>query len=176
MSTSLEVHRIDNYTIPDRYGTSELHLLSKDPDWVFAYWEVTQAQRSKFLDILSSEAREKSCWKLKLNNLSNRTFGFHDVDIDTPSWYINTRCPDSLVSADLGLYLPDGIFLPVLSSNIVYTSRNVVSNILNTYYINIFDMVKEGRKKHNFMEFGTCPVSTSGSEAYFGISSYNLFN
>ncbi|HHU63938.1 MAG TPA: DUF4912 domain-containing protein [Clostridiales bacterium] len=174
MSTSLEVHRIDSYAISNTYGTNELHLLPKDPEWVFAYWEVTQHKKDEFLDMLSPDIKEKGCWKLKINNLSNGTFSLHDVDIDTSSWYIHTCNPDSLVSSDLGLYLPNGLFISLLSSNIIYTSRNAPSNVANVYYINIFDKMKEYGKKYLFKGLGY--ISTSGSEAYFGVSSYNLFN
>ncbi len=122
-------------SLPLYYGEDRLVLLPRDPYWLFAYWEVSRATRQ----FLESEA-QKSWESLELllriyrfNQETNEEESHFDIQI-TPSadnWYIKAGVPNKKYRVELGCLLPDKGFKPILTSNMVTTPRDTLSEIID---------------------------------------------
>lgn len=114
--------------LPSSYGRDKLVLQVRDPWWIHAYWELGSVTIGRFKGELGEEFF-KSRRVLRVYDVSNIIFNganahkFFDIHIDehATSWYIDTQGPGRSWCVDYGLLLPDGRFITILRSNIVYT-------------------------------------------------------
>lgn len=109
--------------IPDTYGRDTLRLMARDPEWVFAYWELTperiQQLRSRF-----SNLHERT-WELKLTNLKTGEVEHIAIFLGACNWYLHVK-PRGVYQAELG-FRDGGLFIKVLDSNPVRTPADAIS-------------------------------------------------
>ena len=110
--------------VPDVYGRDVLRMVARDPEWLFAYWEVTP-QRLRQLLPKPRGARDVS-WHLKLVNLAGGSERLIPILHAAKSWYVPVR-PCNRYRAELG-FMNHRRFVPVLTSNIVRTPANALSS------------------------------------------------
>ncbi|MCX7049370.1 MAG: DUF4912 domain-containing protein [Candidatus Sumerlaeota bacterium] len=113
--------------LPERYNETKLLLLPRDPDWVFAYWEVAYHDRQNF------KATDDNM-RLRLYDVTDVEFtgsnahSFVDIAIGSSSnWYLRLPASDRHWVADLGVVAPDGTFRTIIRSNTIMPPRNSVS-------------------------------------------------
>lgn len=115
--------------IPSEYDDTRIVLLVRDPEWVYAYWEISQSDRARHG--LRRGRRERQL-VLRIYDLAGRRIGgrpaFHDVAVDPDgnNWYVRLA-PGRDFAADLGTYDQLGRFVAVAASNPIRTPRNVPS-------------------------------------------------
>lgn len=124
-----------NEALPQYYGKDRLVLLPKDPNWIFAYWELNPGTRRQI------ENRVQKPWNLldlnlrvhRLQMLEEKEEDFFDIRIvpSADNWYINTNGPDRKYFVELGVFLEGGHFLSILQSNTVTTPRDDISDIID---------------------------------------------
>ncbi len=109
----------EQYSLPQRYGTDRLVLMARDPQWVYAYWEMTH---EKYRQAMEKHVAE---W-----GLSRPALRLYDVTPGLPArehmdvvvgenagdWYIHVDRPRHTLVAELGRLYPGG-FVPLLRSN-----------------------------------------------------------
>ncbi|MGE5197484.1 MAG: DUF4912 domain-containing protein [Deltaproteobacteria bacterium] len=127
-SVAVKVPRIMPQELPRGYGRDRIVLQVRDPWWLHAYWEVVSQTydrlRSELGDILYRAKRV-----LRIYDVSHIVFNgknahrYFDIDVgpDATNWYIDTGGPGRSWCVDLGFLLPDGRFIMIARSNVVYT-------------------------------------------------------
>jgi hypothetical protein len=113
--------------LPQSYDETQVTLLVRDPEWVFAFWEVSgrDRQRNGVTD----------------GNLVLRLYDVTDVEFDgtnahsqfdiavggSSNWYVRVPDSDRQWLAELGRVDTDGAFTVLARSNAVATPRSTVS-------------------------------------------------
>jgi hypothetical protein len=113
----------ERFLFPESYHVNRVRLLVKDPDWIFAYWDVDP----KSLEAIGNGVGERA---MALARLSLRVADPHhggSTDILLPAgarwWYVRTDSAARSYRAELGVMLPSGEFRRLAESNVVTTPR-----------------------------------------------------
>ncbi|MDI6641090.1 MAG: DUF4912 domain-containing protein [Elusimicrobiota bacterium] len=130
-----EVRRVEE--LPTEYGDVKIALLSRDPYWMFAYWEVNQATRE---ELKRRYGDAEQC--LRVYDVTGIEFNGKNAhkqfDItlteDANNWYINVPEVNRSWCVEFGLRLSDGTFIPVVRSNVVNMPRYGVSPITDSQW------------------------------------------
>jgi hypothetical protein len=111
-----ELRQVDAHLpqLPDGYGQDRLVLLPRDPNWMYAYWDLQGSSREA--------AREQGG-----QNLALRLYEYHDDQLEpmaehwvqevSRSWYLPVPSPGQSYLLELGYRKADGGWLPLLTSN-----------------------------------------------------------
>ena len=124
---------------PANYGKTQLNLLVRDPEWLYAYWEITATAQTEFSRQFG-DAWNISKPTLRVYDVSDGDEnGYYDIQIQdyADSWYIHVGKPNHSFFVDLGRVLPDGRFYCIARSNLVTTPSNCVSEIIDPNWIPI---------------------------------------
>ncbi|MCX7964831.1 MAG: DUF4912 domain-containing protein [Candidatus Sumerlaea chitinivorans] len=119
--------------LPSEYGDTKIVLLVRDPEWVYAYWEINDAVRAEYNLPRHGHSRRMV---IRLYNITGRNWPtenahyFFDIDISpyANNWYIKVPEPDQQWVAELGTFDERGEYLPIVQSNIVRTPRDRMSD------------------------------------------------
>lgn len=121
--------------LPSYYGVDRLVLLTRDPYWLFTYWEVTPATKQQ----LENEGRRP--WEhlnlaLRVKrydaDMNNEETCYHiPVDSHGSNWHIEVGVPDRWYTVELGGQIPEKGFVPLLCSNAAKTPRDQISNVID---------------------------------------------
>lgn len=159
------VAKPDMPEIPWHYGLDRLVLMVRDPDWIFAYWEITATKQEEFNRQYGPHAWETTKPVLRVYDVTGiKSFSgtnannYLDISIsDTiESWHIEVGRPESSFCVDLGRIFPDGRFVTLLRSNIVHTPSVSVSNLLDEEWMWIDGIYKTITHLHQ----GSSPMMT----------------
>ncbi|ADI01430.1 MAG TPA: DUF4912 domain-containing protein [Syntrophothermus lipocalidus] len=114
--------------LPRYYHDVRLTLLVRDPEWLYAYWEIApdrwEAIRHSYGDLATYD---NIC--LRILELSDPRSHF-DIRVKSlvGDWHIHVGKPNTPYYGILGLLTPSG-FLPITVSNAVMTPRNDISTL-----------------------------------------------
>ena len=115
---------LDLEELPETYGVDECEVLFKDPFWVFAYWEVTEAGISSARAQLGQSAQSS---KLVLRMFTTvpgpEGVDRQTQDVDLP-WnhgrrYMQAPRPGAHLRVAVGLLSGEGYFAPIAHSSLV---------------------------------------------------------
>ena len=124
---------------PQNYGKNQLTLLVRDPEWLHAYWEITdevQGEFSKQFGDLWNDSRAM----LRIYDVTGgEQLLFKDIQIQdyAGSWYIHVGSSNHTFFVDLGRLLPDGRFYRIARSNSVTTPSNCISDVIDPNWVPI---------------------------------------
>ena len=120
------------YELPGGYGEDRLVLLVRDPHWMFAYWELTLANIENLRQSLNGKFADKN---LTLRMFVNNDREFYDINVYSAgirgNWYINVGKPDTSYFAQVGYQGLDGRFYPLVTSNVVKTPSDRISDVID---------------------------------------------
>jgi len=113
----------DRFLFPETYGVNRVRLLVRDPEWIFAYWDVSPAGMKDLGKSLGERALALS--RLTLRVLDPVSGGSSDILLPPGArwWYIRTDSARRTYRAELGVTLPSGEFRRLAESNTVVTPR-----------------------------------------------------
>lgn len=124
--------------LPQKYGKDEIVLLVKDPYWLYAYWELSDAKKEELKKRFGLSAWEKSHPLLRVYDLTNNPYDFlhapfFEIAITemADNWYIHTGRPCSTFCVDLGRWFPEYGFITIARSNIVTTPADRPSEVID---------------------------------------------
>jgi len=113
----------ERFIFPESYGVNRVRLLVKDPEWLFAHWDVDP-------DIFASVRRDLGERAVALSRLTLRVSDPVDGGAATillpkgvRGWYFRADSAPRSYRAELGITLPTGEFRPLAASNTVGTPR-----------------------------------------------------
>lgn len=104
--------------LPKGYGQDRLTALVKDPDWLYAYWEITPRLRFDFEKQQGAKAWETSQPVLRVYDQTAATYWDVSIDDFAASWYIEATAPRHTLFLEYGRYVND-LYYPLLTSNLV---------------------------------------------------------
>ncbi len=122
--------------IPNTYGIDRLVLMARDPEWLFAYWEISATKQDLFKSKHGEESWEKTNPVLRVYDITGVDFdgsnanSYTDIAVndDADNWHIRVGTPNRTFCVDLGRMFPNGHFVTLLRSNIVWTPRATLSD------------------------------------------------
>jgi hypothetical protein len=118
--------------LPDSYGTKKLFLVARDPNILFAYWDLSPVQYQE-------AARAAHDGKVFLEVYvpgEGRVQQVHVWDSHR-NWYLQVNRPDTTFVAQLGYYRPDGGFEVLARSAEVRTPRDTLSHDTSARFVTV---------------------------------------
>jgi len=113
----------ERFLFPETYGINRVRLLVRDPEWIFAYWDVSPAAMRELGKSLGERALALS--RLTLRVVDPVSGGSTDILLPAGArwWYVRTDSARRTYRAELGVTLPSGEFRRLAESNTVVTPR-----------------------------------------------------
>lgn len=133
------------YELPQRYGSTRVVLMVRDPYWIHAYWEIAEDISDMVTMALGPEGWLTSKKALRVHDVTDIEFDGNNahksINIDigehADNWYINVERPNRSYCAELGLIGKDGRFVCLSRSNTVKTPRAGVSEVIDEEWMTI---------------------------------------
>jgi hypothetical protein len=113
----------ERFVFPETYGENRVRLLVKDPQWLFAHWDVNPETLAGLGGELGPRAAELSKLTLKVFDPANGGESVILLPGGVRSWYIRADSRRRAYRAELGVTLPSGEFRVLAESNTVVTPR-----------------------------------------------------
>ncbi len=113
----------ERFLFPETYGVNRVRLLVRDPEWLFAYWDVSPDMMKDMRKSLGERTLAVS--RLTLRIMDPVSGGSSDVLLPAGArwWYVRADSTPRSYKAELGLTLPSGEFRRLAESNTVVTPR-----------------------------------------------------
>ena len=118
-----KVFEEERFLFPESYGVNRVRLLVRDPEWIFAYWDVSASAMNDLGKSLGERALALS--RLTLRVIDPVSGGSSDILLPPGArwWYVRTDSARRTYRAELGVILPSGEFRRLAESNTVVTPR-----------------------------------------------------
>jgi uncharacterized protein len=154
--------------LPDTYGDTLIVLLPRDPQWIFAYWEISDGTKEDLKKKYGGNIFQKSKPAIRVYDVTNVNFNGNNanrsfdifVTPEAKNWYIYVGMPKRNYCADLGLLVDDGVFITLARSNVVATPAGGISDIYDEQWM----LVKEDFEKLMKLS-GIDKIGASSAEA-----------
>jgi hypothetical protein len=135
---------VDRSELPVHYDRTGVSLIARDPDSVYAYWEISPSSLREVKSKLG-EAYKNSIRTLRMLDITGIDFngtnakGQFDIDLDpkAQSRYIILPNDNATVCADLGLKTAEGVFYPLARSNMISTPSANESDCMDTTWVKV---------------------------------------
>ena len=122
-TTAARVFEDERFLFPETYGVDRVRLLVKDPEWLFAYWDVSASA----VDALRRELGERGLALTRLTlRITDPGHGGTSIILlpyGARAWYVHADKASRSYRALLGWTLPSGVFRTLAESNLVSTPR-----------------------------------------------------
>jgi len=118
----------ERFLFPDTYGVNRVRLYVKDPEWLFAHWDVSPDSLSTLRTEVGERALALSRLTLRVTDASNGGASVILLPAGVRSWYLRTAGGRRSYRAELGLTLPSGEFRGLARSNTVVAPRGAPSD------------------------------------------------
>jgi hypothetical protein len=125
--------------IPDRYNETYLRALPRDPQWLYAYWELSDQTIELLRRHVGANVLVASRWVLRVLDVTDVVYdgtnAWRSIDIDLAphamSWYVKVWEPGRSYMLQLGIITPDQKFFSAVNSNAANTPPNAVSTVFD---------------------------------------------
>ncbi len=121
------------YVVPSRYGDNNVTLMVRDPQWLYAYWEVEPGETRRTAEREGVDL-DGSSPVLRLYEIADgRAIPYRDVMLTEHAdrWYVSGVTPARAYYAEVGRLTRSGRFLPLARSNRVTTPPAGVSPVIS---------------------------------------------
>ncbi len=108
--------------LPFSYNKTRLALLVRDPYWGYVYWDFSEKTWNWIQDFFRKDPGTQV--KLRVHNLTDRTFMDVDVQLEAQSWYLCFGLDNREFETELGLMDSKGRFHSIVKSNRMRTPRS----------------------------------------------------
>jgi hypothetical protein len=131
--------------LPDEYGDTKIVLLVRDPEWVYAYWEINDDTRAQLNFPRNGNGNQNRRLVLRIYKITDTAWPvdaahyFFDVDVpsEAKNWYIHLPEADQQWCAELGLVDNTDNFITICRSNPVVTPRNTISERVDSDWMTV---------------------------------------
>ncbi len=117
--------------LPDSYNDTRLVLMVRDPEWLFAYWEIGQHHWEEIVHNYGETAASRDNLTLRVFEISDQMEHF-DIKVGSfaQDWHIRVGKSQTPFYCQLGIkYYQE--FIPLAVSNTVITPRNSFSTLVD---------------------------------------------
>jgi hypothetical protein len=111
----------ERFIFPESYGVDRVRLLAKDPEWLFAYWDLSPVTYDAINADLGQRAAQLARLTLKVSDASSGGDQLILVPGHARAWYVRVDAGRRVYRAELGFTLPSGDFRKVARSNTILT-------------------------------------------------------
>ncbi len=163
--------------LPAGYGDHFIYLMVRDPQWLYAYWEIQKPLESNALQQLGGNwDKVRSVLRIYHGAPECSGYGFFDIEM-TPgaaNWFIEVA-PNQSYIVEIGLRHEAGRFIALVRSNKVTTPRVTMSEVLDEEWMGIdfekmyalsggFELGKSSEALKKIMQERLRSAVTSGSK------------
>jgi hypothetical protein len=113
----------ERFIFPESYGRNRIRLMVKDPEWLFAYWDVETLEFETLRSSIGERAAALSRLTLKVSDAFYGGSSIILLPYGARSWYVRADSSPRSYRAELGITLPSGEFRRLAESNTVTTPR-----------------------------------------------------
>ncbi len=170
----------DAIELPSNYEKTRIVAMIKDPEWVYAYWEVRSEDRVNY-----SLAHRRMA--LRIYDVTNVTdfngmnaHSFYDLDVypDSRTWFIKVPESNRDYCIDLGYFDENGVFQVIARSNVVSVPRNGVSDVYDEHWMIVEELYTlSGGGGSRFQQSGSFEIEQMLAERMkMAISSESLIS
>jgi hypothetical protein len=111
----------ERFLFPETYGENRVRLLVKDPEWLFAHWDVAPGSFEGLRGQVGERAAALSRLTLRIHDPHQGGTSVILLPEGVRSWYVKADRSPRAYRADLGFTLPSGEFRLLAESNTVRT-------------------------------------------------------
>jgi hypothetical protein len=137
--------------LPEGYGDNRLVIMSRDPFWFFAYWEITHERAEQIRVAHGRDSWDRATLVLRVYDLGESaktpidSSSHFDVEVHkfARQWYVQVLVSGHVYVADLGLRWPDGKFVSLFRSNIIRQPVGRVSDRVDSEWMSVGLVSKE---------------------------------
>ncbi len=122
-STAKRVFEDERFLFPESYGMDRVRLLVKDPEWLFAYWDVSPQSVSTLRRELGERGLALTRLTLRITDPGHGGTSIILLPYGARAWYVHADKASRSYRALLGWTLPSGQFRTLAESNLVSTPR-----------------------------------------------------
>lgn len=137
------------FEVPAGYGDTRIVAMPRDPNWIFAYWELAEGLVDAIRREHGARVFEESRRVLRIYDVTEVDFdGINahrcwDLDVgEARSWYVHVGEPARDYCVDLGLLTPDGRFVLLARSNVVRTPAEGFSALTDAEWMTLDDIYR----------------------------------
>jgi hypothetical protein len=123
VSEPKEIYIDRGLPLPQTYGEDRITAMAKDPNWIFAYWELTGPRKMEVEKQCGCETLENAAWVLRVHDCALSRWSDIRIDVSAGNWYIPVS-EDRRFRVEIGVVTPDGRFIPFASSKELQTPRS----------------------------------------------------
>jgi hypothetical protein len=113
----------ERFLFPDTYGVDRVRLLVKDPEWLFAYWDVSPNSVNALRRELGERGLALTRLTLRITDPGHGGTSIILLPYGARAWYVHADKASRSYRALLGWTLPSGVFRTLAESNLVSTPR-----------------------------------------------------
>ncbi len=105
--------------LPETYGEDRLVLMVKDPEYLFAYWEITPGRLAESERAKKAGAEYREALRLNWDStgLFDANYALLPVSFAARRWYLRAPYPGKAYRIELGWLGSQGHFISLLESN-----------------------------------------------------------
>lgn len=122
------------------FDSDRLVLMVKDPRCLYAYWDVSENIKEKYVREFGNDIWQRSAAALKITNISQNFSFTININDAADSTYISVPDSSSLYCVELGRLTSDNYFISILKSNYVVTPTNSISSNSAAFFIDCMTM------------------------------------
>lgn len=111
----------ERFVFPETYGVNRVRLLARDPQWLFAHWDVDTGSLRELRRELGERATAMSRLTLRITDPERGGAKVIHMPVGTRSWYVRADSTPRSYRAELGFTLPSGEFRKLAESATVKT-------------------------------------------------------
>lgn len=126
--------------LPHAYGDDRIALMSKDPYWLHAYWELTGTSLTRAWELLGHTTAYPA---LRVHHFAPGAGGAHagsfDIEVSehARNWYIHGGRPGAGFEAEIGLKAVDGRFVGIARSPRITAPSDRPSDLLDEEWLSL---------------------------------------
>jgi hypothetical protein len=121
--TAKRVFEDERFLFPESYGMDRVRLLVKDPEWLFAYWDLSPQSVSTLRRELGERGLALTRLTLRITDPGHGGTSIILLPYGARAWYVHADKASRSYRALLGWTLPSGQFRTLAESNLVATPR-----------------------------------------------------
>ncbi len=118
----------ERFLFPQSYGVNKVRLLIRDPQWLFAHWDVDPRSFDELRQALGERVVALARLTLRVHDALSGGASVVLLPIGSRSWYVRADATRRSYRAELGVTLPSGEFRLLAESNTVIMPRQSPSS------------------------------------------------
>ena len=119
--------------LPEKYGRDKVVLLTRDPRWLYAYWEISGDRDKKIREEASGDI-ESNQLVLRIHEIENgESVSWFDIEVEAESqnWYFRVPKAGADWHAEVGYEGRSGEFYALVNSNHVKTPVGKAASLVH---------------------------------------------